>query len=334
MTNQHPRPQGPNIDPEKCTGCGLCLKVCPDQTLSLLNGKAIVSGERCLACAHCRAICPTQAITVSSLEHDLFFQTFTADIRYLPPGQGDTTQLVRLMLSRRSCRNYTNRALDPQLLEDLVRIGTTAPSGTNSQAWTFTILPQRSAVESLGNLVGAYFAKLNRRAANPLLRSLLRLLGRPALAKYYHRYHQSIAQGLREWEEQGHDRLFHGAPTAIIVGSRPGASCPKEDALLATQNILLAAHTLGLGSCLIGFAVAAMAKDPNIQQAMGIPTDEGIHAVIALGYPAEVYQRLTGRKIVTPRYFEATTKIRHPGEGRGPDLAELQSNTGFRLPPE
>lgn len=306
MTDQHihSRPQGPAIDQEKCTGCGLCLTVCPDQTLSMLRGKAVASGDRCLACAHCRAVCPTQAITVPGLEHDLFFHTFNADNGYLPPGQGDTPQLVRLMLSRRSCRNYKNRALNPELLEDLARIGATAPSGTNSQGWTFTILPHRPAVETLGNLVAAYFARLNRQAANPLLRGLLSLLGKPALANYYHRYHQTIAQGLREWEEQGHDRLFHGAPAAIIVGSRPGASCPAEDALLATQNILLAAHTMGLGSCLIGFAVAAMAKAPKIQRALGIPDEEAIHAVIALGYPAETYQRLTGRKPVTSRYFQ------------------------------
>ncbi|HIJ91173.1 MAG: nitroreductase family protein [Desulfobulbaceae bacterium] len=305
MTEQqrHSRPHGPIIDQEKCTGCGLCLTVCPDQTLSILHGKAAVSGDRCLACAHCHAICPTRAITVPGLEHELFFHTFNADNRHLPPGQGDTPQLVRLMLSRRSCRNYKKRDLDPKLLEDLIRIGTTAPSGTNSQGWTFTILPHRSAIETLGNLVASYFVRLNRLAANPLLRTLLRLLGKPALANYYHRYYQTIAHGVREWTEQGRDRLFHGAPAAIIVGSRPGSSCPMEDALLATQNILLAAHTMGLGSCLIGFAVAAMAKDQNIQRALGIPDGEAIHAVIALGYPSEPYQRPTGRKPVTPRYF-------------------------------
>jgi hypothetical protein len=47
-----------------------------------------------------------------------------------------------------------------------------------------------------------------------------------------------------------------------------------------------------------------MKKDPSIQQSIGIPAGEEIHTVIALGYPDEVYQRVTGRNKVTPRYFE------------------------------
>jgi len=113
-----------------------------------------------------------------------------------------------------------------------------------------------------------------------------------------------VREALEEWHGSGKDRLFHGSTAAIVVGSRPGASCPAEDALLATQNILLAAHSMGLGSCLIGYAVAAMKKDPSIQRSVGIPSEEEIHAVIALGYPDDVYQRTAGRKNVTPRYFE------------------------------
>ena len=67
---------------------------------------------------------------------------------------------------------------------------------------------------------------------------------------------------------------------------------------------MLAAHGMGLGSCLIGYAVAAMKKDPSIKQSIGIPSEEEIHAVIALGYPEEVYQRVAGRKKVLPRYYE------------------------------
>jgi nitroreductase len=78
-----------------------------------------------------------------------------------------------------------------------------------------------------------------------------------------------------------------------------------EDAMLATQNILLAAHSMGLGSCLIGFAVEAMRNDPSIKQFIKITDEETVYAVIALGYPDETYERLTGRKRVELRYFEA-----------------------------
>jgi hypothetical protein len=47
-----------------------------------------------------------------------------------------------------------------------------------------------------------------------------------------------------------------------------------------------------------------MKNDPSIRQSIGIPSEEEIHTVIALGYPDEVYQRVAGRKKITPRYFE------------------------------
>jgi len=219
----------------------------------------------------------------------------------MPWGAFDAGELVRLMASRRSCRNFTGEPVPRPVLEDLVKIGTTAPSGTNSQGWTFTTLPSRAAVMKLGNAVGAFFKRINRMAENPLLRHGLRLIGRPELAGYYRDYHQSVAEGLADWEERGRDRLLHGAPAVIIVGSIPGGSCPAEDALLATQNILLAAHAMGLGTCLIGFAVSAMQKDGRIKDLLKIPREENVHAVIALGHPAVAYQRLAGRKKAVTR---------------------------------
>lgn len=75
-----------------------------------------------------------------------------------------------------------------------------------------------------------------------------------------------------------------------------------EDSLLASQNIMLAAHGLGLGSCMIGFAVEAIKRDRDIRQLLDIPDDESIYSVIALGYPAEQYERAALRKKIIPRF--------------------------------
>lgn len=292
------------IDAQKCTGCGLCVRVCPDRTLTLIDGKAVVTGDRSLNCGHCAAVCPVDAVRVAALDDRMqSFETFAAEgDAWLAPGEFDPALLVRLMRSRRSCRNYREQPVDPACLADLVKIGITAPSGTNSQKWTFTVLPDRAAVMELGKAIGRYFRRLNRMAAKKWLRGALTLLGRPQLEDYYREYFESVREALDEWEKTGRERLFHGATAAIVVGSQAGASCPMEDALLATQNMLLGAHAMGLGSCLIGFAVAAMQKEPAIKSILGIPRGEAVYAVIGLGHPDETYSRPAGRKMPLVRW--------------------------------
>lgn len=293
------------IDRDLCIGCGLCVTVCPTGTISIANGKAIVSEEKSISCGHCEAVCPQEAIRVNAIDADMSqYKTFTAEKQWLPPGTYNTSALVQLMASRRSCRCFNDRSVDRVLIEDLVKIGITAPSGTNSQAWTFTILPTRKAVISLAEHIVLFFERLNATAEKTMLRSFLKLIGKGELDDYYRGYYGKVKHAINEWRASGKDRLFHGSTAAILIGSKPGASCPAEDALLATQNILLAAHSMGLGSCLIGYAVAAMKKDSSIRHGIGIPPEEAIHAVIALGYHDVVYQRPAGRKIISPRYFE------------------------------
>lgn len=292
------------IDSAKCIGCDACRLVCPSDTLSLSDGKAVVTGDQSLNCGHCAAVCPSEAIVVQALENDaLQFDTFHHRSEWMAPGAFPVAELVRLMRSRRSCRNFKRQLVPRAMLTDLVKIGQTAPSGSNCQAWTFTILPTREAVQQLTGEVGAFFQKLNRRAENGFLRWALKWLGRPELDFYYRNYYASVREGIEEWQRGGRDRLFHQAPAVILVGARPGAACPQEDALLAAQNILLGAHAMGLGTCLIGFAVSAMAHEPRLKAFLKIPRDEAIYAAIAVGFPDERYHRLPGRKTAPVRLW-------------------------------
>jgi hypothetical protein len=56
---------------------------------------------------------------------------------------------------------------------------------------------------------------------------------------------------------------------------------------------------------LVGFVIEAMRRDKGIVGRLGIPDHETPHAVIALGWPEETYQRIAGRKAVTIRYSES-----------------------------
>ena len=53
------------LTPEKCTGCGICLDVCPHSVLGLENKKAtILDRDRCMECGACSMNCPFGALTV------------------------------------------------------------------------------------------------------------------------------------------------------------------------------------------------------------------------------------------------------------------------------
>jgi len=54
----------PYINNEKCIGCGVCLKNCNYNAISIINGKAFIDSDKCVGCAMCRAVCQTNAVYV------------------------------------------------------------------------------------------------------------------------------------------------------------------------------------------------------------------------------------------------------------------------------
>lgn len=56
------------IDVLRCTGCGVCVELCPTGALYLVDGKAAVDPALCRECEACLAACPREAITLATHE--------------------------------------------------------------------------------------------------------------------------------------------------------------------------------------------------------------------------------------------------------------------------
>jgi NAD-dependent dihydropyrimidine dehydrogenase PreA subunit len=52
----------PAVDAEKCTGCGICVELCPRDAIDLQNGVAHILVENCINCRLCIRKCPEGAI--------------------------------------------------------------------------------------------------------------------------------------------------------------------------------------------------------------------------------------------------------------------------------
>ena len=51
------------IDENQCTGCGICIDVCPVNAIKIEEDKAIVE-DICVECTACVNQCPNEAISI------------------------------------------------------------------------------------------------------------------------------------------------------------------------------------------------------------------------------------------------------------------------------
>jgi nitroreductase len=84
-------------------------------------------------------------------------------------------------------------------------------------------------------------------------------------------------------------RFLSEAALGIAVIINPDASShPIADGAAATQNMLLEAHSLGLGACWIGTYDSGY--EESAKRLLGVPADKRLLCVIAIGHPAELRQ--------------------------------------------
>lgn len=167
--------------------------------------------------------------------------------------------IAEAITTRRSVRNYTEQQVPRLLIEQLLSAAVQAPSAMNSQPWAFSVIQNKALLKTLSDRAKAH---------------LLTLIDDfPAIEKYRGTLVSDVFN------------IFYNASTLLTIYSRPLDPHPEIDCSLAAQNIMLLAHSLGLGSCWIGFAEPLL-KLPEVKKELNIPDEYSAVAPLILGYPA------------------------------------------------
>ena len=168
--------------------------------------------------------------------------------------------IFETILARRSVRCYKARKVDRTTISILLEAAVHAPTAIHQEPWAFVIIQDKALLRSLSD------------QAKPLFMA------------------QAQEKGL---EHAGHSfdifkypdfNIFYDANTLILICGKTSSPSFEADCWLAAENLMLAACAMGLGTCVIGSALAAL-NTPKVKLKLNIPENFIAVAPIVLGYP-------------------------------------------------
>jgi nitroreductase len=171
--------------------------------------------------------------------------------------------VIEAIKKRRSVRSYESKPIPKDIITMIIEAGNEAPSAMNSQPWRFVVVEDEKVKEKL---LGA---------ALPNAKKILEMVKDVDPERY-----EMI---IRRYGELN-DPIYYSAPAIVFVigsGRYADHSCP-----LACENMMLAAHSLGLGSCWVGFG-AMVTEDAGVRNILELQENEKIFGPILLGYPKD-----------------------------------------------
>ena len=203
------------------------------------------------------------------------------------PESGDAfNSIENVIFSRRSVRFYErNKQVPEYIVRRIIEAGRFAPSAGNAQPWKFIVVQDQTMIKEMEDDV---IKKLK------LVMRFAWYLGSWAkhkewVAKFLMRFlpnmFHPVPFGAMRLIADGKLGLWHNAPTVIImlVDKRsPGA--PELDVGIAGQNMVLTAHSYGLGTCWVSF-MTPLSMYRKWRKRLGIRYPYKLVTSIAIGYP-------------------------------------------------
>ncbi|HJV91595.1 MAG TPA: nitroreductase [Holophagaceae bacterium] len=167
--------------------------------------------------------------------------------------------VLEAIRGRRSIRAYGPEPVDEGRVRELLDAAIHAPSAMNRQPWAFVVIQDPALLKSISDRAKAHaLAHLDPRAPH----------------------------GFRETLSSPDTNLFYDAGTLILICASAEGGFAPGDCCLAAQNLMLAAHALGLGTCPIGLALGWLGL-PESKRELGIPAGYAPVLPLIVGHPRE-----------------------------------------------
>ncbi|MGZ3411068.1 MAG: nitroreductase family protein [Xanthobacteraceae bacterium] len=164
----------------------------------------------------------------------------------------------KTIYGRRSVRGYTSQPVDEETIRRLIDAAVHAPNAVNAQPWTFTVVRKQGLLDDISRA-----AKAHMLATMP-----------PSAHSDRFRSHLSDESF----------QIFYHAPVLILISASEQGPWIVEDCALAAENLMLAAYTVGLGTCWIGFAQSFLNTAAG-KDLLGLPAPWVPVAPIIVGHP-------------------------------------------------
>jgi nitroreductase len=224
--------------------------------------------------------CPADAISVPG---------FSADKIHKVGKVPEAEEVASLIQSRRSIRSFVDKSVDRTLLEKVVLLSATAPSGANNQSTQFTVVQNPETLKIVEQYTAEMLQKMSKALHNPIMRPLVkRMLGKQAKAVI--KLLPTIDRTIQDHVEGGHF-ILNQAPALIVFHADPTELAADVNAHLCAENAMIAMTGIGLGGYYSGFVTEAAVQDKRLMDALKIPSDHRVFSVVTVGYPKSAFTR-------------------------------------------
>jgi ferredoxin len=261
-----------NINKNKCTNCGLCVKSCITNSINIDDHT--INEETCFGCFHCLAVCPGKAISYDG--------RITENLSKINIKEKDFNNMI---YSRRTIRNFKDKEVSYEIINKFINLLKYSPTGTNSQKVHITVVNSKQKVKTVSDMVMRHFTFMSNLFMNFIFFPFLVLL----LGYKRTRSLNKLKKRLKEYWD-GKNILSYDAPCLFIFHS-PKSSTPDMDCNIASTIGVFYAEVLGLSTCINGFFVYGINSNKRIKKYLGIPKNHKVYSTFLLGYAKYKYRR-------------------------------------------